>query len=99
VRGAAARSRRRRRAHRKEVLTLEIHFLSGWSIPVIRQVLTWALRILLPCVLLLGLLAGINWLIQQPWSPSGAETFSCDSGQHLVWHYIGHGQKTLLWCA
>ena len=79
-------------------MTGDIHILSGWSVPVIRQLLRWAARVLVPFALLFGLVAGINWLAQQPWSPSGAETFSCTGGQHLVWQDVDHGQKTLLWC-
>lgn len=75
----------------------DIHILSGWSVVVIRQVLAWALRILLPCALLFGLITGINWLAQQPWS-SGGVTFSCGNGQPPVYQDVDHGQKTLLWC-
>ena len=76
---------------------MEIRILSGWSVLVIRQILGWAVRILLPCALLFGLIAGINWLAQQPWG-SGSVSFSCPNGEAVVYQDTDHGQKTLLWC-
>ncbi len=83
---------------------MEIKVLSGWSVTVIRQILGWVTRVLLVCLLLLGLVAGINWMSNLDWGTgsAGGTAFVCNSGQklHYADHHNEHGQfaYTAVWC-
>jgi hypothetical protein len=57
-----------------------------------------ALRLaLVICLLMLTLIIGVNWLINQPWGSGSGTTYTCTDGGTL--HARNQGDKTILWCS